>query len=220
MFNSPFGENMKNLIIIGAGGMGRQVCMFAQSCEGFNKEYVIKGFLDDNPHAMDGFENYPPVLGSVEGYQIQPDDIFFNSIGSVSAKKKCINILLGKGGEFITLVHPTAQITPGSKIGRGCMIAAKVGIGTESIIGDFCLIQSNAIIGHDVHVGNFCRIDCNVVLIADVHMDDDVCVHTSSVVNHRVHIGEGATVGALSFVIRNVKPGTTVQGNPAKRIIV
>lgn len=210
---------MKDLIIIGAGGMGRQVCLFAQSCEGYNKEYVIKGFLDDNPHAMEGFDGYPPLLGSVDEYQIQPDDIFFNSIGDVEAKKKCIKKILDKGGEFITLIHPTANVSSGTKVGKGCMIAARVGIGTEGEVGDFCLIQDNAIIGHDVHVGNFCRIDCNVVLIAGVKLDDGVCVHTSSVINHNVHVGEEATVGAMSFVIRNVKPGTNVQGNPAKRII-
>ena len=211
---------MKNLIIIGAGGMGRQVCLFAQECSGYKKEYVIKGFLDDNPHALEGFEDFPPVLGTVDGYQIQPDDLFFNSIGEIKDKKKCINKILGKGGDFITLIHPTADISKGTTIGKGCMIAQRAGVGTETEIGDFCLIQGNAVIGHDVKVGNYCRIDCNVVLIADVKLDDDVCVHTSSVINHRVHIGEGATVGALSFVIRNVKPGTTVQGNPAKRIIV
>ena len=210
---------MKNLIIIGAGGMGRQVCLFAQNCKGYNEDYIIKGFLDDNPHAMEGFDGFPPVLGTIDSYQIQLDDVFFNSIGDVVAKKKCINKILDKGGVFITLIHPTAGVSKGTKVGRGCMIAARAGIGTETEIGDFCLIQDNAIIGHDVHVGNFCRIDCNVVLIAGVCLDNDVCVHTSSVINHNVHVGEAATVGALSFVIRNVKSGTTVQGNPAKRII-
>lgn len=211
---------MKNLIIIGAGGMGRQVLSFAKSCNEYGKEYDIKGFLDDNPHAMEGYDGFPPVLGTVDGYQIQPNDIFFNSIGDVAAKKDCINKILAKGGEFITLIHPTAIISEGSRVGRGCMFSARSGLGIESTVGDFCLIQDNAIIGHDVHVGNFCRIDCNVVLIAGVKLDDGVCVHTSSVINHNVHVGEEATVGALSFVIRNVKPGTTVQGNPAKRIIV
>lgn len=211
---------MKDLIIIGAGGMGRQVYLFAQSCKGFGKEYTIKGFLDDDPHAMDGFDDYPPLLGSVNGYQIQPNDIFFNSIGDVVSKKRCISKILERGGDFITLIHPTVGISQGTKIGKGCMISSRVGIGTETEIGDFCLIQDNAIIGHDVHVGNFCRVDCNVVLIAGVKLDDGVCVHTSSVVNHNVHIGENAVVGALSFVIRNVKPGISVQGNPAKRIIV
>ena len=211
---------MKKLIIIGAGGMGRQVYLFAQSCEGYLKDYSIKGFLDDNTHAMDGYDEYPPVLGTVDGYQIEPDDVFFNSIGDINSKKKCINTILDKGGEFITLIHPTSGISKGAKIGKGCMIASKAGIGTETEIGDFCLIQDNAIIGHDVHVGNFCRIDCNVVLIAGVKLDDGVCIHTSSVINHNVHIGENAMVGALSFVIRHVKPGTSVQGNPAKRIII
>ena len=211
---------MKNLVIIGAGGMGRQVCLFAQSCEGYNKDYVIKGFLDDNPHVMDEYQGFPPVLGSVDGYRIQPGDIFFNSIGDISDKKTCINKILDKGGEFVTLIHPTARLSKGAKVGRGCMIAARAGIGTETEIGDFCLIQDNAIIGHDVRVGNYCRIDCNVVLIAGVTLDDEVCIHTSSVINHNVHVGENAKVGALSFVIRNVKPCTTVQGNPAKRIIL
>ena len=210
---------MKNLIIIGAGGMGRQVFHFARACTGFGKEYVIKGFLDDNPFALDGVEGFPKILGSVDDYSIQPDDIFFNSIGSVISKKRCINKILEKGGEFITLIHPTACISCGTKIGKGCMISAHVGIGAETKIGDFCLIQDNAIIGHDVCVGNFCRVDCNVVLIAGVVLEDNVCVHTSSVVNHNIHVGENAIVGALSFVIRNVRPSTTVQGNPAKRII-
>lgn len=211
---------MKHLIILGAGGMGRQVFLFAKNCKGYQTEYVIKGFLDDDPNANKGYEGFPPVLGTIGEYEIQPDDVFFNSIGSVAAKKKCINKILEKGGEFITLIHPTAGVSEGTKIGRGCMISARAGIGTETEIGDFCLIQDNAIIGHDVCVGDFCRIDCNVVLIAGVKLENEVCVHTSSVINHNVRIGEGATVGALSFVIRNVKPGTTVQGNPAKRIIV
>ena len=131
---------MKKLIIIGAGGMGRQVSLFAKACTGYQKEYVIKGFLDDNPNAMVGFEEFPPLLGSVDNYEIQPDDIFFNSIGDVAAKKKCITKILDRGGEFITLIHPTAIISEGTKIGCGCMISCRAGIGTETEIGDFCLI--------------------------------------------------------------------------------
>jgi len=211
---------MKQLIILGAGGMGRQVYHFAKSCKGYGVDFQIKGFLDGNINALDGYMEYPPILGSDDTYQIEEDDIFFNSIGDITAKKKCINTILEKGGEFITLIHPTASITEGAIIGQGCMVGPRAGVGGESSVGDFCLIQDNAIVGHDVKVGNFCRIDCNVVLIAGVRIDDGVCIHTSSVINHNVHIGENAMVGALSFVIRNVKPGTTVQGNPARKLIV
>ena len=209
---------MKHLIILGAGGMGRQVLSFAKSCNEYGKEYNIKGVLDDNPNALDSFPDYPPVLGTVEGYQVEEDDVFFNSIGDVVSKKHCINTIVDKGGKFITLVHPTAQISPGTIIGKGCMLGSYVGIGVETTIGDFCLIQSKATIGHDVHIGDFARIDCNVVLIAGVDVGNDVCIHTSSVINHNVKLGNGSTVGAMSFVIRNVKPGQTVFGIPAKKI--
>ena len=209
---------MKHLIIIGAGGMGRQVLSFAKSCNGYGKEYDIKGFLDDNPNALGGFSDYPPVLGTLDSYRIEEDDVFYCSIGDVKAKKACINRILAKSGDFITLIHPTALVSPGVKIGKGCMIGSYVGIGVGTTIGDFCMIQSKATIGHDVMVGDSCRIDCNVVLIAGVEVEKDVCIHTSSVINHNVKLGEGSTVGALSFVIKNVKPGQTVFGNPAKVI--
>lgn len=211
---------MKDLIIIGAGGMGRQVYQFAKMCKGYGSEFIIKGFLDRNLKALDGYRGYPPVLGSDDTYQIEGNDVFFNSIGDVHAKKKVITLIRSKGGHFISLIHPSAIITDGVKIGEGCMVASKVGIGGCTEIGDFCLIQDNAIIGHDVKIGDFCRVDCNVVLIAGVSLGECACVHTSSVVNHNVRVGENATVGALSFVIRNVKPGTTVQGNPAKNVIL
>lgn len=209
---------MKHLIILGAGGMGRQVLSFAKSCNGYGKDYDIKGFLDDNMEALKDFPNYPPVLGTIDSYEIENNDVFFNSIGDVKMKRKCIQKILDKGGDFLTLIHPTAIISSGTKIGKGCMISAFVGIGTETSIGDFCLIQSKATIGHDVQIKDYVRIDCNVVLIAGVVAENDVCIHTSAVINHNVKIGEGATVGALSFVIRNVKPGTTVYGNPAKKL--
>ena len=211
---------MKNLIIIGAGGMGKQLCFFAQVCTGFEKEYIIKGFIDDNLRALDGYEGYPPMLGTIMDYQPQEDDVFINSIGDVQFKKKCITEIIKRGGEFINLIHPLATIPPHVKIGKGNIFAARSGIGVESEVGDFNLIQDGAIIGHDVKIGSWCRVDCYVVLIAGVTLEDEVCIHTSAVINHNVTIGKGAMVGAQSFVIRNVKPGTTVFGNPAKKLII
>jgi acetyltransferase-like isoleucine patch superfamily enzyme len=88
----------------------------------------------------------------------------------------------------------------------------------NSTVGDFAFIQDNAIIGHDVKIGKWVRIDCNVVCIAGVDVGDGACIHTGAIINHNVRIGSGASVGAGSFVIRSVKPDTTVYGNPAKAL--
>ncbi len=200
--------------------MGKQLFCFAQACTGYNKNFVIKGFVDDNIHALDGYEGYPPMLGTIKDYQPKTDDVFTNSIGDVQFKKKCVTEILKRGGEFINLIHPLASIPPHVKLGKGNIFAARSGVGVESEIGDFNLIQDGALIGHDVKIGNWCRIDCYVVLIAGVTIEDEVCIHTSAVINHDITIGKGAMVGAQSFVIRNVKPGITVFGNPAKKLIV
>lgn len=69
---------MKHLIIIGAGGMGRQVLSFAKLCNGYGCEYDIKGFLDDNLDALKNFHGYPSILGAVNDYKIAEDDVFLH----------------------------------------------------------------------------------------------------------------------------------------------
>ena len=67
---------MKHLIIIGAGGMGRTLFDIARESMGYGEIFDIKGYLDDNTHALDNYDNYPPVIGTIAGYDIQKDDVF------------------------------------------------------------------------------------------------------------------------------------------------
>ena len=39
---------MKQLIIVGAGGMGRTMYDMARESIGYGREFLIKGFIDDN----------------------------------------------------------------------------------------------------------------------------------------------------------------------------
>lgn len=72
---------MKNLIIIGAGGMGRTMYDLARESLGYNMEFIIKGFIDDDLFALDSFRGYPPILGTISEYQPLEDDVFVCSIG-------------------------------------------------------------------------------------------------------------------------------------------
>ena len=77
---------MKDLIIVGAGGMGRTIYDMVRENESYEKEFAIKGFIDDNLNSLDGFKNYPPILGKISDYEIQPNDIFVCSIGGNSRR--------------------------------------------------------------------------------------------------------------------------------------
>ena len=73
---------MKNLVIIGAGGFAREVYDMAIYCYGGDENFSVKGFLSDNESNIESL-GYPPILGRVKEYEIQPNDVFFCGIGSV-----------------------------------------------------------------------------------------------------------------------------------------
>lgn len=210
---------MKQLIILGAGGMGREVYHLATECDGYNREYTIKGFLDDNEHALDGFDYpYPPILGKINDYHIESDDVFACSIGDVHTKVKIVEMIEGKGGKFISLICPKVEINKTARLGRGILAFHDVTIGSEAIIGNHVMLQSYAAIGHDVVVGDYVRIDPKASIVGGVKVGNRVTLHTMSILNHKVTVGDDAVVGALSFVIFKVKPGITVFGIPAKEL--
>lgn len=208
----------KNLIIVAAGGMGRTMYDLVRESVGYGDDYVIKGFIDDNTHALDGFTGYPPILGTISDYQPTENDIFVCSIGG-SSRKKCMKDIIAKGGRFQTIIHKTARIGTNVKIGKGNVIAAYTSIGSEASIGNYNLIQSYTVIGHDVKVGDWNRIDTHVTCVGGTEIKNCVDIYTSAVLNHGVVVEDNAHVGALSFVIRRVKEGTTVMGNPAKKLM-
>lgn len=209
---------MKNLIIIGAGGMGRTLYSNALESRGFGEKFVIKGFIDDNLDALNGFPNYPPLIGTIKDYVPQENDVFVSSIGGAD-RRPCMEDIISRGGEFMELIHQTARIYTNAKLGKGNFIGAYTVIGNDAEVGDYNMIQSYTVIGHDAKIGNWNRIDTHVTCVGGIIIEDEVNIHTSAVISHHVKVESGAHVGALSFVIRKVKAGTTVMGNPAKRLM-
>ena len=209
---------MKNLIIIGAGGMGRTVYSNALESVGYGENFVVKGFIDDNLQALDGFSNYPPVIGTIKDYDPQLGDVFVSSIGGES-RKQCMEEIISRGGEFMELIHKTARIYTNAKLGKGNFIGAYSVIGNDAVVGDYNMIQSYTVIGHDAKIGSWNRIDTHVTCVGGIVIEDEVNIHTSAIISHNVKVESGAHVGALSFVIRKVKAGTTVMGIPAKKLM-
>ncbi len=213
---------MKNLILIGASGYGRDIAERVMVLPDYGKNIVIKGFLvhkKEYLNSLDSYPNYPPILGMVDNYVIQEEDLFLCTLGDVSEKKKVVLSLKERGAKFYTFIHPHAYVSKDAIIGEGTIILEMASIGSGARIGSFCLIQISSIIAHGNVVGDFSRIDCHAVSVGSAEIGESATIHTSAVLNHGVKVGDGAIVGACSFVIRNVKPKTTVMGNPAKLVI-
>lgn len=209
---------MKHLIIVGAGGWGREVCWLAFSCEGYGTAFDIKGFVDDNPLALDGLGSYPPILGSLNDYKIESDDVFAISLGNVDLKRKCAKIFIDKGAEFINLIHKSANVHYTAQLGKGVIVDSYVSISANCTVGDFVSFQRFADIGHDSVIGDYCML--STFSFVGGHSTVGRCsqLATRATVLPGIHVGDHSIVGAGSVAIRNVKDNTTVFGVPAVKV--
>jgi sugar O-acyltransferase (sialic acid O-acetyltransferase NeuD family) len=207
-----------NLVIIGAGGLAREVFDLAVTCYGTNPNFKVKGFLSDGPSTIEEM-GYPKILNTVNGYHIEQDDVFFCAIGNVKHRKKTCDIIMGKGGVFINLIHPTAIISPSAKIGVGVAIKAFSSLASDVTIGNFVYLQSSVILGHDVTIGNFCQVNSFAFFAGYVTVDDLCVINAGAKLIQNTKVETGATVGIGSVVLTRVKEGTTVFGVPAKKIM-
>ncbi|MGY6522256.1 MAG: NeuD/PglB/VioB family sugar acetyltransferase [Mongoliitalea sp.] len=206
-----------NLVIIGASGLAREVYDLAHIVYAANAEFKVKGFLSDGPSNIKEL-GYPAVLGKVADYEVEAGDVFFCAIGNVYDRKKTVEIILSKGGQFINLIHPTAIISPSVQIGQGVAIKAYSSVASDVVIGDFTYLQGSVIIGHDVRIGNFCQINSFSFFAGYVTVENLCTINAGAKIIQNVLVEEEATVGIGSVVLRNVKKGSTVFGIPAKRI--
>ena len=209
---------MKDLLIIGARGFGRVISLIVPECIGYQTEFTLKGFLDDNPDALNDTPGYPPIIDSVEHYVPQENDVFICALGDPKWVHHYAQIIQEKGGKFINLIHKTASINHNTRLGSGCIVMNDVCISCDMTIGDFVIFQSRAILGHDVTIGNYCHVGVNVFMGGWAELGDFSIAHPGAIILPHVRVGNHCVVGAGSVVIRKVKDGDTVYGNPAKRL--
>ena len=209
-------KKMKNLIIIGARKLGREVYSLAKQINSSgNSNWQIKGFLDSNENALDDYKYNCPIISNVESYLPVDGDVFISALGDGSYRKHFITMIENKGAEFINLIHPTAIISDGVEMGLGNVIGPQVHVSNDVIIGNHTLIQTNAILGHDVVFLDYCTAGAFVFIGGGAKIDCGAYLSTRSTILPNAKVGSFAIVGASSLVLKKVKENTKVFGIPA-----
>ncbi len=161
---------MKKLIIVGAGGLGREVWELFCKDNSISTDCTFKGFLDDrgNPPFVDP----KAILGRPDFYEPKPGDVFVCAIGAPKVRQQLIARLSKRGAQFTTLIHPTAIVAASAEIGQGCVIKPYTLISSHAQIGDFCVIQPHCTVEHDVRIGAYCLIGAGSVLQGEASVAD------------------------------------------------
>jgi len=208
---------MYDILIVGAGGFGREVYLWAK--DSFSEEqYKIKGFLDDNSKALDGYNVEIGVVGSIDKYEIKEKDRFIIGIGTLAIKKQIVEKLIVRGAKFINLIHPTAVIADTAVIGRGNVIAPFVLISNCAKLNDFVVLNVYSSCGHDTRIGKYCTLSPYAAATGFVILENEVFLGTHATVIPGKKVGYQSKISANSVVMRDVPPNKMVFGVPGKAI--
>ncbi|NPT42357.1 acetyltransferase [Paraburkholderia sp. 1N] len=131
----------------------------------------------------------------------EAEHLQFESVAAAS-HKRFDNVTVGEGAVFSEFTMSTANV----RIGRHFQCNMYSYVAHDCVIGDFVTFAP--------------RVNCNGRIV----IEDDVYIGSGAVLRHGnsdrpLRIGRGAVVGMGAIVTKDVKPFTTVVGNPARPMV-
>lgn len=197
------------LVIIGAGGHGKVIADIA-----LKNGYSDIVFLDDHATGMCmGF----PIVGTtarIPGMNDGRTD-FVIGVGSNEVRKR---IAEAYPANWVTLVHPSAQIGAGVTIGPGTVVMAGVIINACAEIGRHCTINTCAIVEHDNVIGDYVHLSPKVAMGGTVRVGDLTHVGIGAVVRNNIRICAMSIIGAGAVVVKDIVDCGIYVGVPTKKL--
>ena len=151
---------MKVLSIIGAGGHGRVLADIAQSMGYTDIAFLDAGFPD---FAHSGTWD---VIGT-------PADIDDSDYAlGVGDNQTRIGLIGSFPSDLVTLIHPSATVSPHAIIGVGSVICAGTVVGPFARLGRGCIINTSASVDHDCTLGDGVHLSPGARLGGGVNIGD------------------------------------------------
>lgn len=207
------------IVIIGAGGFGREVFSIVQALRRRGGDWDVAGFVDDAPDTRNLalVERLgSTVIGPVAALRSMPGVAAVVAIGSPATRRSIIDGLHGLPLQWPTLIHPDTTIGDDVSLSHGTVVAAGARLSTNIHGGPHVHIDQNAAVGHDVSIGEFSRLNPQACVSGGVTVAADCLIGASATVLAGLSIGLGSTVGAGAVVVRDVMTRTVVKGVPAR----
>jgi acetyltransferase-like isoleucine patch superfamily enzyme len=142
-------------------------------------------------------------------------------IGTPAVRLKLSEELKGRFPHIAwpALVHPSVKWQRRTmQVGEGVIICAG-NIATVNVrFEPFCIVGVSCTIGHEAVIGRGCVLNPMVNISGGVELGSGVLVGTGAQIMQYVKVSDGARVGSGAVVNKDVDPGTTVVGIPAKEL--
>jgi sugar O-acyltransferase (sialic acid O-acetyltransferase NeuD family) len=119
------------------------------------------------------------------------------------------------GLDFVTAVHPSAQLARGVTVGRGTVIMAGAVVNSDSRVGQFCILNTGASLDHDSLMEDFSSLAPRAVTGGDVRIGAYSAVSLGANIIHGRSIGKHTVIGAGAVVLQDIPDYSVAYGTPA-----
>jgi len=207
---------MRELVIVGAGGHGRETLDIVEAINAVEPTWAFAGFVDDGEVIADRLERRDASLLGTTKILADTDPRYVIGIGSPAVRAKLDEQLTAWGRTAATLIHPAATVASDNRISDGVLLAAGARVTTNVTLGRHVHLNVNAVVSHDCVVGDYTTLSPGALVNGDVRLAEGVFLGTGAIITPGITIGDHAVIGAGAVVVRDVPPGVTVRGVPAR----
>ena len=208
---------MKKLIVYGAGEFGSLIANVLS----YHDDLQIAAYGDDNLQKAADYIDGTPVFGQEDLLDFAKQNnikLAITAIGNNAARAEKYSLLKNTGFQMISIVHPQVLIDTKVSYGDNVIIEMGTAIHTHSKIGNNVFLGGEALIGHHNIIGDHVLVGGNVSFGGSVVVEDYVSLGVGASIKPGIRLGKGSVIGVGAAVIKDVEPGTTVVGVPAKPI--
>jgi sugar O-acyltransferase (sialic acid O-acetyltransferase NeuD family) len=210
---------MKDLAIVGTGGMAREARQIVDDLNADGANWNIVGFVDDLPGLAGSDVDDLPVLGGREWLIAHPSVAYVLAVGSPADRWRFDRLVAAAtGNEPIALIHPSASVGRRVEIGAGSIVAQGAVLTTDIRVGRLAIVNVGATLAHDDDAGDFATLAPGVHVAGGVNMEEGADLGIGSRVIQGLTVGRWSVVGAEAAVIADVPANVTVVGVPARVI--
>ena len=211
---------MKKIVIIGAGGLGRQVLLALEDCNQDARQYDILGFIVQSQYGKPGdVVNDQLILGDLTWLERNSKDVYaICALGEPHHRLRLVEAVRQTGARFCTVVHPSVYMPRWVTVGEGSFIGHFSMFADQARVGNFVCIAGVSVIAHDVVIGDFATITHGVHVSGNVTIGEGSYLGVGANIIDKVSIGDWSIVGAGTTIIEDVPKTTTVVGVAGKVI--
>lgn len=209
---------MRELIIYGAGGFGRETALMVNQINSVSPVWKVIGFCDDNVAKGTIVDGLAVVGGMsyLNGYSSAVSLVI--AVADPGVREQLRKQIVNPNVIFPVLIHPSVNLGDAGRnhIGEGSIITAGNIFTTNINLGRFVIVNLACTIGHDVAIGDFCSVMPGCSISGSVTLAPSALIGSGARILPGLRVGRNSRVGAGAVVTHDVADATTVIGVPAR----